>query len=88
MCLNQATSNPSPGSSPAKKDPNALQVTPLEKYLLDVPLGPSRDNGSDKFWGLENVSLRLHGLYEAADSVVTVRKYMVYVIVIGARTPN
>lgn len=48
------TSSPSAGSFPAKKDPNALQITPLEKYLLDVPLGPSRDNGSDKFWGLEN----------------------------------
>lgn len=48
------TSSPSAGSSPAKKDPNALQITPLEKYLLDLPLGPSRDNGSDKFWGLEN----------------------------------
>lgn len=48
------TSSPLAGSSPAKKDPNALQITPLEKYLLDVPPGPSRDNGSDKFWGLEN----------------------------------
>lgn len=48
------TSSPSAGSSPTKKDPNTLQITPLEKYLLDVPLGPSRDNGSDKFWGLEN----------------------------------
>lgn len=35
----------------------ALQITPLEKYLIDSPPGPLRQDGSDKFWGLENVSL-------------------------------
>lgn len=45
--------NPTTGSSPAKKDPNAPQPTPLEKLLSDA--GPIRDDGSDKFFGLENV---------------------------------
>jgi ubiquitin carboxyl-terminal hydrolase 9/13 len=44
----------SAGSTPAKKDPNAPQPTPLEKLLLDA--GPIRTDGSDKFFGFENVS--------------------------------
>ena len=42
----------SPNSSPSKKDPNAPQLTPLERHLQDA--GPLREDGSDKFWGLEN----------------------------------
>ncbi|KAG8526994.1 uncharacterized protein KY384_008423 [Bacidia gigantensis] len=42
----------SSGSAPSKKDSNALQLTPLERHLLDS--GPIREDGSDKFWGLEN----------------------------------
>ncbi|KAL8830510.1 MAG: hypothetical protein Q9191_001383 [Dirinaria sp. TL-2023a] len=42
-------SSPNPST---KKDPNAVPLTPLEKMLLDA--GPLRDDGSDKFWGLEN----------------------------------
>ena len=45
--------SPTSASSPAKKDPNAPQPTPLEKLLSDA--GPIRDDGSDKFFGLENV---------------------------------
>lgn len=30
-------------------------MTPLEKLLLDM--GPIRGDGSDKFYGMENVSL-------------------------------
>ena len=39
-------------TSPSKKDANAPQLTSLEKHLQDS--GPLRDDGSDKFWGLEN----------------------------------
>ncbi|KAL8690218.1 MAG: hypothetical protein Q9224_004457 [Gallowayella concinna] len=45
--------SPSTGSSTAKKDPNAPPLTPLEKHLLDA--GPIRNDGSDKFFGMENV---------------------------------
>ncbi|KAL8994492.1 MAG: hypothetical protein Q9169_005546 [Polycauliona sp. 2 TL-2023] len=44
--------SPSTASSTPKKDPNAPQLTPLEKHLLDA--GPIRDDGSDKFFGMEN----------------------------------
>jgi ubiquitin carboxyl-terminal hydrolase 9/13 len=46
----QAGSN---GATPVKKDPNAPQPTPLEKLLADS--GPLRSDGSDKFFGFENV---------------------------------
>ncbi|KAL8808997.1 MAG: hypothetical protein Q9200_003822 [Gallowayella weberi] len=46
--------SPSAGSSTAKKDSNAPPLTPLEKHLLDA--GPIRNDGSDKFFGMENVS--------------------------------
>ena len=46
------TSGPLPGSAPSKKDPNAPQPTALERHLLDA--GPLKEDGSDKFWGLEN----------------------------------
>jgi len=52
MRSSAGTSSPSAGSSPSKKDANASQVTTLERHLLDA--GPLRDDGSDKFWGLEN----------------------------------
>ncbi|KAI4121408.1 MAG: hypothetical protein LQ338_006378 [Usnochroma carphineum] len=45
-------SNPSVGSGTSKKDPNAPPLTPLEKHLLDA--GPIRNDGSDKFFGMEN----------------------------------
>ncbi|KAL8657186.1 MAG: hypothetical protein Q9226_002161 [Calogaya cf. arnoldii] len=44
--------SPSTGSSTPKKDPNAPLLTPLEKHLLDA--GPVREDGSDKFFGMEN----------------------------------
>ncbi|KAJ4296272.1 hypothetical protein N0V90_006317 [Kalmusia sp. IMI 367209] len=63
--LKSGTGPASPASSapPAKKDPNAPQLTPLEKLLLDA--GPARGDGSDKFFGFENVGdpLRLQCLY-------------------------
>ena len=46
--------SPATGSIPIKKDPNAPEVTPLEKLLLNA--GPLRGDGSDKFFGFENVS--------------------------------
>lgn len=49
------TSNLNAGSSPAKKDPNQPLPTPLEKLLQDA--GPVRSDGSDKFFGMENVSI-------------------------------
>ncbi|KAI4119044.1 MAG: hypothetical protein LQ345_001015 [Seirophora villosa] len=45
-------SSPSTASSASKKDPNAPPLTPLEKHLLDA--GPVRNDGSDKFFGMEN----------------------------------
>ena len=39
------------------KDFQVPQISPLEKRLQDM--GPIRDDGSDKFYGMENVS---HGL--------------------------
>ncbi|PVH98184.1 cysteine proteinase [Periconia macrospinosa] len=44
--------SPATSQTPAKKDPNAPQLTPLEKLLADA--GPVRDDGSDKFFGFEN----------------------------------
>lgn len=41
-------------TSPVKKDPNAPVPTPLEKHLADA-IGPVRSDGSDKFFGFENV---------------------------------
>lgn len=43
-------------TSPAKNkpDPNAPQITPLQRMLENA--GPIRSDGSDKFWGMENVS--------------------------------
>ncbi|KAL9130823.1 MAG: hypothetical protein Q9217_001075 [Psora testacea] len=43
------------GSSPLKKDSTAPQLNLLERHLLDA--GPVREDGSDKFWGLENVCI-------------------------------
>ncbi|MCJ1384846.1 hypothetical protein MMC17_007964 [Xylographa soralifera] len=49
---NATSSNPTTSSSPAKKDPNQPQPTPLEKLLHEA--GPLRNDGSDKFFGMEN----------------------------------
>lgn len=38
-----------------KKDEPAQELTPLEKMLQNA--GPIRDDGSDKFFGLENVRI-------------------------------
>lgn len=50
----------------AKKDPNAPVPTPLEKHLADVAGQPIRPDGSDKYFGFENVSrpfdVQAHGL--------------------------
>lgn len=55
LCALQGATSPSIGGSPTKKDANAPQPTPLEKMLVDA--GPLRNDGSDKFFGMENVSL-------------------------------
>ena len=52
MRSSAGNSGPSIGTSPSKKDPNAPQPTALERHLLDA--GPLKEDGSDKFWGLEN----------------------------------
>ncbi|KAF1951886.1 cysteine proteinase [Byssothecium circinans] len=44
--------SPATSAAPTKKDPNAPQLTPLEKLLADA--GPVRGDGSDKFFGFEN----------------------------------
>ncbi|KAK8218235.1 hypothetical protein IWZ01DRAFT_427689 [Phyllosticta capitalensis] len=50
---NATPASPSSAASPAKKDPNAPQPTPLER-LLAADTGPIRPDGSDKFFGFEN----------------------------------
>ncbi|KAJ9246985.1 hypothetical protein DTO207G8_8445 [Paecilomyces variotii] len=50
---NGGNSNPSVGPSPPKKDSTAPQITPLERMLQDVE-GPVKEDGSDKFFGMEN----------------------------------
>lgn len=59
VCFMQGVSGPSSGSSPTKKDPNAPPKTPLEKLLTNA--GPLRGDGSDKFFGMENVSMESAG---------------------------
>lgn len=51
--LPQNATNPAVGTTPTKKDPNAPIPTPLERMLLNA--GPIRNDGSDKFFGMENV---------------------------------
>ncbi|KAL8890983.1 MAG: hypothetical protein Q9215_001905 [Flavoplaca cf. flavocitrina] len=53
------------GSSTPKKDPNATLLTPLERHLRDA--GPIQDDGSDKFFGMENVST---GAAENATDII------------------
>ncbi|KAE8338476.1 putative ubiquitin carboxyl-terminal hydrolase creB [Aspergillus arachidicola] len=43
---------PSVGATPARKEPPVPPVTPLEKMLQDM--GAIREDGSDKFFGMEN----------------------------------
>lgn len=50
----QADASKQANLTPAKKDPNAPLPTPLEKHLVDA-VGPVRPDGSDKFFGFENV---------------------------------
>ncbi|CAL5874551.1 uncharacterized protein PFLUO_LOCUS8847 [Penicillium psychrofluorescens] len=49
---NVASQTPANTATPVKKDPQAPQMTPLEKRLLDM--GAIREDGSDKFFGMEN----------------------------------
>ncbi|QIW95842.1 hypothetical protein AMS68_001360 [Peltaster fructicola] len=48
-----AAGNTSTLNSVSKKDPNASQLTPLEKHIADIT-EPVRVDGSDKFFGFEN----------------------------------
>ncbi|KAI9679990.1 MAG: hypothetical protein M1817_005005 [Caeruleum heppii] len=50
--VNSSAGNPSASTSPAKKDPSAPPSTPLQKLLEGA--GPIREDGSDKFFGMEN----------------------------------
>ncbi|KAL1849288.1 hypothetical protein Plec18170_007580 [Paecilomyces lecythidis] len=50
---NGGNTNPTVGPSPPKKDPAAPPITPLERMLQDVG-GPVKEDGSDKFFGMEN----------------------------------
>ncbi|KIW20108.1 hypothetical protein PV08_00683 [Exophiala spinifera] len=43
---------PAVGTTPMKRDPNAPVPTPLERMLKNA--GPLRNDGSDKFFGMEN----------------------------------
>lgn len=53
--LPQNAPSPAVGTAPTKKDPNAPVPTPLERMLMNA--GPIRHDGSDKFFGMENVRL-------------------------------
>lgn len=55
MCL-QTDASKAASSTPAKKDPNATVPTPLEKHLADITGQLVRQDGSDKYFGMENVS--------------------------------
>lgn len=55
LTLLKAPASPASGHPVAKKDPNAPEPTPLEKLLSNA--GPLRGDGSDKFFGFENVSV-------------------------------
>ncbi|KAI9039965.1 ubiquitin C-terminal hydrolase CreB [Aspergillus affinis] len=50
--LVQGSPAPSVGATPTKKEPPVIPLTPLEKMLQDM--GPIREDGSDKFFGMEN----------------------------------
>lgn len=41
------------GAHGGKKDANVSQATPLERLIADA--GPIREDGGDKFFGMENV---------------------------------
>ena len=64
----QGTSSSSGPTSPSKKDANAAQITPLERHLLDA--GPIREDGSDKFWGFENVSAAMSELFGGSSMLI------------------
>ncbi|KAG9775733.1 cysteine proteinase, partial [Aureobasidium melanogenum] len=49
---NTNATSPAVGTTPTKKDPNAPIPTPLERMLMNA--GPIRNDGSDKFFGMEN----------------------------------
>lgn len=52
--LRQSITGTTGGASPKnKKEEPAPELTPLEKLLQNA--GPIREDGSDKFFGLENV---------------------------------
>lgn len=57
------------GTATTKKDPNAPQPTPLEKLLTDA--GPLRTDGSDKFFGMENVSVSPYSGERETDIAVS-----------------
>ncbi|KAL6402945.1 ubiquitin thiolesterase [Ilyonectria robusta] len=50
-----ASSTPSKDALAKKKEEPVLDLTPLEKMLQNAP--PLRDDGTDRFFGLENVRL-------------------------------
>lgn len=56
----QTTSSPTSKDVPSKKvkEEPAPELTPLEKMLQNA--GPLREDGTDKFFGLENVSFGSH----------------------------
>lgn len=56
-CYFAQASNPPATAPPVKKDLQVPQISPLEKRLQDM--GSIRGDGSDKFYGMENVSLGL-----------------------------
>lgn len=52
----QGATSPVVGPSPSKKDPLGSQPTLLEKLLEGA--GPAREDGGDKYFGMENVGCR------------------------------
>lgn len=58
MKLQPSTAQTTKDVVPKKKDEIVPELTPLEKMLQNA--GPLREDGTDKFFGFENVCLSSH----------------------------
>jgi hypothetical protein len=79
--MSQASANATKDATPNKKkekEEPPLELTPLEKILQHA--GPIREDGTDKFYGLENVGsppAASRDLAMTNTTCPTVREYMV-----------
>ncbi|KAJ4224043.1 hypothetical protein NW759_005711 [Fusarium solani] len=67
---NTASSSPSHKDAVAKKkEEPVLDLTPLEKMLQNA--GPLRDDGTDRFFGLENFGNTWYAIEASSNQAVT-----------------